>query len=89
MSKSDKPWPKLKSHDDVDDFIATADLSEYDWGQPEAIRHEFEGKNARVTMRMPESQLDRIKAEAEKRGVKYQRFMRDLMERGLQTLHPR
>ena len=89
MSKSDKPWPKLKTHDEVDEFIATADLSEYDWGQPEAVSHEFEDKSARVTMRMPKSQLAQIKAEAEQRGMKYQKFMRVLMERGLQSLTPR
>ena len=53
----------------------------------EPITHEFESKSSRVTMRLPESQLNKIKAEAEKRGVKYQRFMRELMERGMQTLH--
>jgi predicted DNA binding CopG/RHH family protein len=37
-------------------------------------------------MRMPESQLEAIKAEAKKRGVKYQRFMRELLDRGMQTL---
>jgi len=86
MSKSKKTWPKNKTHDEVDAFVASADLSEYDWGQPEAVSHEFETKSARVTMRLPESQLDDIKAEATKRGVKYQRFMRELMERGMRTL---
>lgn len=89
MSKSSKPWPKNKTHDDVDTFVASADLSEYDWGTPEPVTHEFEDKSARVTMRMPESQLAQIKAEAENRGMKYQKFMRVLMERGLQTLSPR
>jgi len=89
MSKSRKPWPKLKTHDEVDAFIAEADLSEYDWGQPKPVSHEFEDKSARVTMRMSESQLARIKAEAERRGMKYQKFMRVLMERGMQNLGPR
>jgi predicted DNA binding CopG/RHH family protein len=40
-------------------------------------------------MRMPESQLAKIKAEAEQRGMKYQKFMRVLMERGMQSLGPR
>lgn len=87
MNKQDrKPWPKLKTDHDVDAFVAEADLSEYEWGSLEPVHHEFEDKAARVTMRMPESQLARIKAEASKRGIKYQRFMRELMERGMQTL---
>lgn len=89
MSRSDKPWPKLKTHDEVDAFVANADLSEYNWGSPEPVSHEFEDKAARVTMRIPASQLAKIKAEAEKRGMKYQKFMRVLMERGLQSLGPR
>lgn len=86
MSKSGKDWPQLKNHEEVDDFVADADLSQYDWGAIEVISHEFENKTARVNMRLPESQLAQIKAEAKKRGIKYQRFMRELMERGMQSL---
>lgn len=86
MSRSKKQWPTLPTDEAAEEFVATADLSEYDWSAAEPVRYEFEDKSARVTMRIPESQLDDIKAEAAKRGVKYQRFMRELMERGLQTL---
>lgn len=87
MSKqTKKPWPKRETHDQVDAFAASADLSDYDWGELELVRYEFEDKAARVTMRMPESQLAIIKAEASKRGITYQRFMRELMERGMRTL---
>ncbi len=37
-------------------------------------------------MRLPERPLAAIKAAAEKRGMKYQRFIRELIDRGLQTL---
>ncbi len=50
------------------------------------VRYEFEDKSARLNMRLPESQLAAIKAEAEKRGMKYQRFIRELIDRGMQTL---
>lgn len=86
MSKSKKPWPTLPTDEDAERFVEQADLTEYDWSAAEPIHYEFEDKSARVTMRLPESQLERIKAEAAKRGVKYQRFMRELMERGMRTL---
>lgn len=86
MSKLKKPWPSLKSDKAAEDFVENADLSEFDWSAAEAVRYEFEDKSARVTMRLPESQLEHIKIEATKRGVKYQRFMRELMERGMRTL---
>jgi predicted DNA binding CopG/RHH family protein len=37
-------------------------------------------------MRLPERQLASLKAEAKRRGVPYQRLMRELLEKGLQTL---
>jgi predicted DNA binding CopG/RHH family protein len=86
MSKSKKPWPTLLTDEAAEEFVATADLSEFDWSAAEPVRYEFEDKAARVTMRIPERQLETIKAEAARRGVKYQRFMRELMERGLRSL---
>ncbi|QDC08170.1 hypothetical protein FHY55_02435 [Oceanicola sp. D3] len=86
MKTQKKPWPSLPSDAAAEAFVEEADLSEFDWGAAEPAAYEFEDKSARVTMRMPESQLAAIRAEAEKRGVKYQRFMRELMERGMRTL---
>ncbi|MCB1456417.1 MAG: hypothetical protein KDJ51_09455 [Nitratireductor sp.] len=88
MSKLKKPWPTLASDDAAEEFVAQSDLSRFDWSMAEPVRHEFEDKSARVTMRMPESQLESIKQEAARRGVKYQRFMRELMDRGMKTLRP-
>lgn len=92
MSKDKfKPWPTLQSDEEAERFVEEADLSEYDWSLAEPVSHEFAQKTARVNMRMPESQLEQIKSEAAKRGIKYQRFMRELMDRGLRSLseHPR
>ena len=81
-----KDWPTLESDEAAEKFVAEADLTEYDWSAMTPTRFEFEAKSKQVNLRMPESQLEAIKAEAERRGVKYQRFMRDLMDRGLQSL---
>ncbi|KGF70802.1 hypothetical protein LL06_03365 [Hoeflea sp. BAL378] len=86
MSRSKKPWPTLTSDEMAEKFVEDADLSDFDWSAAEPVRHEFADKSARVNMRMPESQLEAIKAEAAKRGVKYQRFMRELLDRGMGTL---
>ena len=85
-SDGGKPWPTLRSDEEAEKWLEEADLSEYDWDAGEIVQYEFEEKNARVNMRLPESQLNAIKAEAAKRGVKYQRFMRELLERGMQSL---
>lgn len=86
MRKSKKPWPTLSSDEEAERFVADADLTQFDWSAAEPARYEFEDKSARITIRIPESQLERIKTEAAKRGLKYQRFMRELMERGMRTL---
>lgn len=86
MSKGKKPWPSLPTDEAAEKFVAEADLSVFDWSLAEPVTHEFAQKSARVNMRMPESQLAEIKSEAEKRGIKYQRFMRELLDRGMATL---
>ena len=88
MSNSKKSWPSLPTDKAARQFVDEADLTQFDWSVAEPVKYEFEDKSARVTMRLPESQLDNIKAEAKKRGIKYQRFMRELMERGMQSLRP-
>lgn len=88
MSKPEKkPWPSLASDEAAEAFVAEADLTAYDWSLIEPLHHEFDEKSARVTMRMPERQLAAIKAEAERRGMKYQRLMRELLDRGMRSLH--
>ncbi len=86
MSRSNKPWPTLPTDEAAEDFVAKADLSRYDWSAAQPASYEFEDKSERVNLRIPARQLDDIKAEAARRGIKYQRLMRELMERGLQTL---
>ena len=86
MREPKAPWPTLSSDEAAEKFVETADLSEYDWSAAEPIHHEFDEKAARVTMRMPERQLAAIKKEAERRGVRYQRFMRELLDRGMRSL---
>ena len=80
--------PKMTSDEEVEAFL-DQDLSDLDFSQFKPMRFEFENKSARVNMRLPERQLETVKAEAKKRGVPYQRFMRELLERGLESLKAR
>ena len=91
MSKRNnlKAFPVHKTDQEAENFTDTADLSEYDFSGFTPVGFEFQKKEARVNMRLPQSQLDTLKREAEKRGLPYQRFMRDLLERGLQSLRHR
>jgi predicted DNA binding CopG/RHH family protein len=56
------------------------DLSDLDFGQFTPTQFEFEAKDATVTMRLPQRLLDAIKAQAQARGVPYQRYIRQVLE---------
>jgi len=60
-------------------------LTEYDLSGATPVRFEFEKKAARVNMRLPKPLLDAVKKRARRRGVPYQRFIREALERALAT----
>ncbi len=78
-----KEIPPLKSDQEAEDFVANADLTKYDLSGFRPARFEFEKKAARINMRLPQSLLDAVKARAEKRGVPYQRYIREVLERAV------
>jgi predicted DNA binding CopG/RHH family protein len=80
-----KKIPNFKSDQEAEEFVANADLSEYDLSNAKAVRFEFENKTARVNMRLPQSLLEAIKARAEARGIPYQRYIRETLEKELET----
>jgi predicted DNA binding CopG/RHH family protein len=84
-----KPLPELKSDEEAERFVAEADLSEYDLSQFKPVHFEFQPKNKQVNMRLPAELLNAIKKGAEQRGVPYQRYMRDLLERGIRQDRPK
>jgi len=88
MSKPDrKPLPPLLTDEDAERFVEEADLTEFNLASMVRLSElERNAKDASIHLRLPQAQLDEIKAEAQKRGVPYQRFMRELMQRGMATL---
>jgi predicted DNA binding CopG/RHH family protein len=79
--KALKPFPRFDTDKQAEDFVATADLSEYDFSGFRPTRFEFEPKAAQINMRVPQSLLDALKERARQRGIPYTRFIRELMER--------
>lgn len=82
--KTLRPLPRLKSDEEAERFVASADLSEYDLSGFKPTHFEFERKTAQVNLRMPEGLLKALKERARKRGIPYQRFIRETLERALQ-----
>ena len=90
MSDNDKrkPLPRLTTDEEAERFVDEADLSEYDLSGFKPMQFEFEKKSARVNMRLPEPLLDAVKAKAQARGIPYQRFIREAIERALAERQP-
>ena len=82
-SRKLKQFPVFKTDEEAEEFVANADLSEYDFSKFQPAQFEFEKKSARVNMRLPESLIRTVKERARKRGVPYQRYIREMIELGL------
>jgi predicted DNA binding CopG/RHH family protein len=81
--KTLKRLPRLKSDAEAERFVDTADLTQYDLSGFRPAQFEFEKKTAQVNLRMPEGLLRAVKERARKRGIPYQRFIRETLERAL------
>lgn len=82
--KTLRPLPRLKSDEEAERFVDTADLTDYDLSGFKPTHFEFERKTAQVNLRMPEGLLKAVKERARKRGIPYQRFIRETLEQALQ-----
>ncbi len=81
MSKDDlKKLPVFETDSQAEDFVESADLSEYDLSGFKPMHFEFEKKSAQLNMRLPETLLDAVKAKAKARGIPYTRLIREALE---------
>jgi predicted DNA binding CopG/RHH family protein len=81
-----KKIPAFETDKEAQDFVDTADLTQFDLSGGTPIQFEFEPKTAHVNMRVPKPLLDAVKERAKVRGIPYTRFIRQLMER--EVSHP-
>jgi predicted DNA binding CopG/RHH family protein len=77
-----KSVPSFKTDKQAEDFLEQ-DLSDLDFSQFKPARFEFERKDARVNMRLPETLLAAVKKRAGARRIPYQRFIREALERAV------
>lgn len=83
MNGNLKSMPASLSDKAAADFVATADLTEYDFSGLVPTRFEFSSKDAWVNMRLPIDLLDAVRATAARKGMPYQRFIRLALEQAL------
>ena len=77
-----KRVPRMTTDEEAEAFL-DQDLSDLDFSQFKPVHFEFEKKEARVNMRVPQALLDAVKARAAERGIPYQRFIREVLERAV------
>lgn len=88
MSETKKPkeWPTLSSDEAAVEFVDQADLSEFDWSQAVPIKMEFRKKNSQLNVRLPESELEKVKIAAQSQNMPLSRFVRLMIARGMQSM---
>lgn len=82
-TKALKSIPVFRSDVDAERFVDRADLSDYDLSQGRMVQFEFDRKDAQVNLRMPGGLLESVKKRAKQRGIPYQRFIREALEKAL------
>lgn len=80
-----KKWPVLRTDEEAERFVEEADLTEYDFSEMVPMHFEFAPKDERVNMRLPGELLAAVKAKAKERGLPYQRFIREVLERAVRA----
>ena len=78
-----KAMPSLKSDEEAERFVESADLSEYDLSGFAPVKFEFEPKTATLNMRLPQNLLAAVKIRAKAEGVPYTRYIRLVLEQAI------
>lgn len=81
-----KKIPTFKSDKEAEEFVATADLAEYDMSGAQLVRFEMKPKGKTISLRLPEELYEAVRHEAERTGIPYQRFIRLALE---QAVYPK
>ena len=77
-----KTVPVMTTDAEAEAFL-DQDLSDLDFSQFKPISWETAPKDARINMRVPGALMAALKAKAAKRGIPYQRLIRELLEKGV------
>lgn len=73
-----KQFPVFNTDEEAEHFVDTADLSEYDFSG--FVPMDLE-KLLGLTVNVPHDLVEALKAKASERGVEYDRFVREALER--------
>jgi predicted DNA binding CopG/RHH family protein len=75
-----KKFPIWKNEEEADERLTHADLSEYDLSDAKMMTFELAPKNTAISLRLPESLLNAMRARAVQSGIPMQRLIRAAIE---------
>ena len=75
-----KKFPDLRSDEEADAWLQSADLSEYDLSGMKKVRFELARKDASISLRLPSALLATLKANAARANMPTQRLIRMMIE---------
>jgi len=75
-----KKLPAFRTDREAEQFVDTADLTQYDLSGGEFVRFELKPKDKSVNLRLPGQLLDAVRNRAKRAGLPYQRFIRMALE---------
>jgi predicted DNA binding CopG/RHH family protein len=78
-----KPIATFDTDQQAEDFIASADLTEYDLSGGQVVRFELRPKDETINLRLPEALLNAVRGQVEKAGMHYQRYIRIALEQAV------
>jgi len=84
-----KKIPTFKTDRAAEEFVATADLTDYDLSGAQFVRFEMKPKDKSINLRLPEELYTAIRKRAAKAGVPYQRYIRLALESAIASSSPR
>jgi predicted DNA binding CopG/RHH family protein len=74
--------PRLRTDEEAEAFLEQ-DLSDLDFSQFKPMRFEFEPKGESINIRVSAGMLSAVRSSAERRGIPYQRYIRQAIEHAL------
>lgn len=78
-----KPMPSLRSDAEAEQFLESADLSNFNLSGFTPVEFEFEPKTAVLNMRLPQKLLNAVKIKAKAEGIPYTRYIRLVLEQNI------
>ncbi|WP_208435041.1 CopG family antitoxin [Bartonella phoceensis] len=82
-----KQIPVFKTDEEAENFVDTADLTDYDLTGFKPVHFEFLPKEASINIRLPQALMKALKEKAKNQAIPYTRYVRHLIEQDLRKSH--